>query len=200
MRELDNATNLAIFCSFGKDSLLVLRMALQVGFSGPCYYFGERLSNLAQQVIIDNDLMVYSWPATNRYVVPDGEGWAQVDEYLIGERLLPFLTPITRGDKCQHMQFTRRHTRPFHYPHDVTLTGYKQSDQVLGMTLPREFDLGVTRIVNPLYEWTDDEVIEALGFKPPDETIEYCDECFAVIEQMDREASLATFRQRFNLN
>lgn len=202
MREiLERAKNPAIFCSFGKDSLLVLKMARDTGFTGPCYYFGERLNPLAQKTIIDHSLTVYSWPATNRYIVPDGDEWAQVDEYLIGGTLLPLISPIVRGNKCGHMRFTEQFTRAFLYPHDVTLTGYKASDQVLGLTFPREVDLGVTRIVNPLYDWSDKDVIDALGFTPPDTSaIEYCEDCLRVLETMDKDAALARFRSRFNFN
>ena len=202
MKELQHAKNPAIFCSFGKDSLLVLRMALDAGFTGLCYYFGDTLNALAQQMVIDNDLTVYSWPATNRYVVPDCEGWAQVDEYLLGDQLLPILSPITRGQNCEHMNFTRRFTRTFSYPHDVTLTGYKRSDEnaAIGISFPREFQLGTTRIVNPLYDWSDDQVIGALGFTPEEESVEYCNECLGTLQHMDRDAALAGFRSRFQLN
>lgn len=202
---LRQAVNPAIWCSFGKDSLLLLRLALAAGFNGPCYYFGDELSDLAQRTIIDNDLTVYSWPATNRYAVPSGQKWVQVDEYLIGDRLVPFISSIVEGDHCNHMQFTQRYARPFHYPHDVTLTGYKcgETNEAVGATFPQELDIGVTRLAHPLYDWTDEQVIEALGFTSPDENaVEYCEECLTFIESSnwDRDAALARFRSRFNFN
>lgn len=200
MEALLNARNPAIWLSFGKDSLLVLKLALEQRFTGPCYYFGEKLSNFAQQAIIDHSLTVYSWPATNRYVVPDGQEWAQVDEYLVGGQLIPMLSPVTRGENCDHMQFTRRFTKTLKYSHDITLTGYKYADEneAIGVKFPREFDLGFTRIVNPLYDWSDERVINALGFTPPEGAIEYCNKCLTQLETIDRDAALASFRGRFN--
>ena len=199
---LAQATNPAVLCSFGKDSLLLLQLALNGGFSGPVYYFGERLPEHAEQMIIDG-LTVYSWPATNRYVVPNGEGLAQVDEYLLGEALIPLVSPITEGGDCDHGEW-QRYLSPFKWPHDVTLTGYKHGETcaAVGMDFPAEINLGLTRLVNPLYEFSDSEVREALGRDVPDDNaVEYCAECLTYIDNnLDRDAALAGFRHRFSFN
>jgi hypothetical protein len=198
---LARARNPALWLSFGKDSLLVLKLALDAGFTGPCYYFGDELSDFAQQVIINHALTVYSWPATNRYLVPSGDKWAQVDEFLVGNALVPALSPVVQGDDCTHLQFHNRFTKQIHYPHDVTLTGYKRSDinEAVGVNFPREINLGFTRLVHPLYDWSDDEVLTRLGYTPPEEnSVAYCDRCLAAIESLDRDAALASFRRRFH--
>lgn len=204
MREvLDKAVSPALWLSFGADSLLLLRLVKEAGFSGTIYHFGK-MSDFAKQTVVEQDLTVYSWPATNRYVVPDGDTLSQVDEYLIGRTLVPFLSPVVKGDDCTHGNYTP-FLRAFNYSHDITLTGYRKSDfsPAVGITFPRELDLGFTRIVNPLYDWTDEQVIEALGFTPPDENaVEYCEECLTFIasSNWDRDAALARFRSRFNFN
>lgn len=201
---LENAEHPTVWLSFGKDSLLVLRMALEAGFDGPCYFFGDQLSDLAQQTILEHDLTVYSWPASDRYLIPDGDSLAQVDEYQIGVKRIPFISPVVTGEHCDHGEY-QRFSRSFAYPHDVTLTGYKRSDwnEAVGVTFPQEINIGVTRLVHPLYDWTDGQVIEALGFTPPEEnTVEYCNECLAMIESSDwdRDAALVNFRRRFNFH
>lgn len=198
------AKNPAIFCSFGKDSLLVLRLALEAGFSGPIYHLGTELSAFAQQEILDRDLTVFAWPPADRYLVPDGEGLAQVDEFVVGSVRLPTISPVTRGEKCDHGEYPR-FTRPFNFPHDMALTGYKKADRnsVIGTVFAREVNIGPTRLVNLLYDWTDEQVIDALGFTPPEENaVEYCNECLAIIHSSgwDRDAALASFRRRFNFH
>jgi len=205
MREIfEHATNPALWLSFGKDSLLLLQFALEAGFIGPCYFFGDELSDFARQVISDHSLTVYSWPSADRYLIPDGEGLTQIDEYVIGKARVPLISSVVAGERCAHGEY-RRFTRRFDYKHDITLTGYKKSDVsgVIGMTFPRELDIGVTRIINPLYDLTDEEVIAQLGFTPPDNSpVEYCDKCLATIQSSDwdREAALAGFRQRFGFH
>ena len=63
---LERAKNPALWLSFGKDSLFLLRLALDAGFNGPCYHFGDELNALAKQTILDHVLTVFSWPCTDR--------------------------------------------------------------------------------------------------------------------------------------
>lgn len=199
---LESAKSPAIWLSFGKDSLLVLKLALAAGFDGPCYHFGGELSKFAKQVILEHDLTVYSWGCGDRYLIPDGEGLAQVEEFVIGSAIVPFVSPVVEGECCDHGEY-KPFTRIFDYRHDITLTGYRKSDwlDAVGVTFPREMDLGITRIVNPVYDLTDEQVVEQLGFKPPEENqVEYCRSCLQAIKSSgwDRNAALVNFRRRFN--
>lgn len=201
---LARAKSPAILASFGKDSLLLVKLAVQTGFKGPIYHLGVELSELAKQAIIEHDLTVYAWPSANRYLIPDGEKLVQVDEFILGRVLIPTISPVVEGDRCDHGNYLR-FTRPFKYPHDITLMGYKrgESNGAVGVTFPRELDIGVTRLVNPLYDWTDKQVIDALSFTPPDDnSVEYCNECLAIINSSnwDRDAALVNFRRRFNFS
>ena len=200
---LAQAVSPAVLCSFGKDSLLLLQLALNAGFTGPVYYFGEQLPRHAEQMVIDRQLTVYSWPAANRYIVPNGAGLAQVDEYLLGETLIPLVSPIVESEHCDHGTW-QRYTRPFHWPHDITLTGYKRGEtcEAVSVDFPPTINLGVTTLINPLYEFSDDEVREALGENVPDDNATtYCAECLSYLtSNLDRPAALANFRRRFNFN
>lgn len=204
---LVKAKNPALLCSFGKDSLLLLRLLRDEGFNGAIYYLGEELSELAKAVIVRDGLTVYSWPPINRYVVPEGEEFMQVDEFLLGNVALPVLTPIKEGDDCAHGRF-QRYAKPFHFPHDVTFTGYKQGEtfEAVGMDFPMEFDIHITRFISPLFEFSDEQVFEALDHLgityERDNAVEFCNECMNAIinDQWDRQATLTAFRSRFSFN
>lgn len=205
---LSRATNPALLLSFGKDSLLLLRLARGVGFRGPCYYFGDDLSALAASIVVDNDLTVYSWPATNRYVIPDGDRFAQVDEYLMGNVLLPTVSPIVAGTNCDNHKIPQRFTSPFYFPHDVTLWGYRKSDscEAIRTTFAREFSIGPTTLNAPLYDLSGNDVYaacETLGIEYEDSNeVQFCDACLNAIlnDDWNKSAALAGFHERFKLN
>ena len=198
----------ALFCSFGKDSLLLLHLAREAGFTGAIYYFGEELTETGKKMVIEDDLTVFSWPASDRYLIPNGNELALVDEYLVGTTLVPSISRVVKGNDCSHGEF-QQFLKPFHYPHDITLTGYKQGEtcEAIGISFDREIDIGTTKLVAPLFDWTDDDVfaaLETLGIEPPpsDNEVEFCDECLNLISisDWDRDAALAGFRSRFNFN
>lgn len=200
---LARATNPALFLSFGKDSLLLLKLLRDAGFNGPSYYFGE-LSKLAEMKIINDNLTVYSWPPADRYFAPNGTGLAQIDEYVVGNTLLPVVSPIVEGGNCTHGVY-EKYTRPFKFPHDVTFTGYKKGEtcDAVGVVFPKQIDIGVTTLLSPLFDWTDGKVIRAckkFGIEYEDSnTVEYCHDCLEAIKtsDWDRQAALDNFRDRF---
>jgi len=205
---LATAQRPALWLSFGPDSMLLLDYARQAGFNGAIYHFGDDLSKLAQQVIIDDNLTVYGCAPIDSYLIPNGDGLALVDEYPLGDTRVPMVSPIVKGDSCRHGALTRR-TRHFPYPHDITLWGYRHDDwcEAVGETFTREINLGVTWLVAPLYELTDSDVYaacDAIGIAYDDDTndVAMCDECLNAIinSDWDRQASLNGFRERFRFN
>jgi hypothetical protein len=204
---LGAATNPALWCSFGKDSLLLLRLAKDAGFHGPIYYFADELTGLAERYVVEDDITVYSWPPADRYLVPNGSELAQIDEYVVGQKVVPLVSPVRLGSRCTHGEF-ERYRRPSAYLHDITLTGYKRDETcpAVGVTFPAVLDIGVTKLVSPLYDWTDQQVYDAcryLGIQYEESnSVEYCDNCLNIINQSDwdRAASLAAFRQRFGFD
>lgn len=203
--QLSNATSPAILVSFGKDSLLLLHLARKVRPDTTIYYFNDDLSPFAQRVIIENNLTVLRYAPADRYIVPNGDGIALVDEYAINDTLLPVISPIVTGDSCKHSLPTRR-TSTFRFNHDLALWGYKQSDhmEAVGTTFEKENMVGEVRFIAPLYGLTDADVYNALDelkipYQNERNEIEWCQGCIdLVVQDWDREASLTAFRSRFH--
>lgn len=205
---LATAQRPAVFVSFGKDSLLLLHLARQARPDITIYHFADELSEFAEQFIIQNDLTVYSYAPADRYLVPNGEGLALIDEYALNDTRIPVVTPIVSGADCRHGIPLQR-TPSFRFPHDLVLWGYKceESCEAVGTAFPKEMLIGGARFVAPLYEMTDADVyqaLETLGIPFEDERneMEVCDDCLnAVISaDWDRDAALAGFRSRHNFN
>jgi len=205
---LDNAKSPALFLSFGKDSLLLYHLAKEVRRDLTLYTFGDTLSSFAEQFIMDNDLMVIRYAPADRYLVPNGDGLALVDEFALNDIRVPLVHPIVRGADCAHGVSTKR-TPQFRFPHDVVLYGYKSGEtcDAIGTTFPKEMMIGGSKFVAPLYELTDFDVYEALetlGVDPPmpDNELEFCDECLnaVIASDWDKNAALAGFRSRFQFN
>jgi hypothetical protein len=205
---LAQAKSPSLLCSFGKDSQLLQHLAREVKPDIPIYYFGDELPEFAGQFILDNDLTVYNYAPVDRYLVPNGEGIALVDEYSLGKVRLPMLSAVIKGDACQHGVSEQR-TPYFRFPHDVVFYGYKHEETMpaVGISFEKEVQIGDLQLVAPLYEMTDADVFEALEYleisyaDDSDET-EFCEECLDAIihSDWDRQAALANFRTRFQLN
>src|ERR1043165_1863071 len=88
------ARNPALLCSFGSDSTLLLHFARQVRRDVPVYYFGDDLPEFAQQLVIDDDLTVFSYAPADRYLVPRSKGLALIDEYDINGQRVPMVSKV----------------------------------------------------------------------------------------------------------
>ena|ERR1043165_4304398 len=208
---LNSARNPALLCSFGSDSTLLLHFARQVRRDIPVYYFGDDLPEFAQQLVINDDLTVFSYAPADRYLVPHDEELALIDEYDINGQRVPMVSKVkvSRGTcAVESDERNRQRTPSFYFPHDLVLWGYKLSDHVelIDTTFEREIQIGHTRFVAPLYDLTTDQVLNALdalglGYVTSDDA-EICDECLNAIvnSDWDRDAALAGFRSRFNYN
>jgi hypothetical protein len=207
---LSTAQHPALLCSFGSDSTLLLHFARQVRRNIPVYFFGDELPKLARQMVIHDDLTVLSYAPADRYLMPHGEGTALIEEYDFNGQRVPMVSPVVSGPRgtCT-VESKRPPTSSFYFPHDVVLWGYRATDHhdLLGnVTFEREIQLGHTRFIAPLYDLTTDQVFNMLDVLEldyvSDDAAEFCDECLnAVISSdWDRNAALAGFRARFNLN
>lgn len=205
---LEAAKRPALFLSFGKDSLLLYHLAREVNLGITTYYFGDELSAFAEQFIIRNELSVFSYAPADRYLVPNGEGLALIDEYALNNTRIPVITPIVSGDNCRH-GISQVRTPAFRFPHDKVLWGLKRGEtcEAVGVTFEKEIDLGSLTVYAPLYEMTDADVYQALEtleipYSNERNEIEFCDDCLnAVINSdWDKSAALAGFRRRFNFS
>lgn len=213
-RQLEKAKNPVVLSSWGKDSLLLLYSLSRMDRNLPVVWFGGKLSIRGKRVIQELGLSVYSWPAIDRYLIPNGNGLSLVSEYMIGNRRMPSITDIEVNENGLDLQSAKRiatelQTTAFPFPWDIVLWGYKQCDQhpLLATEFEQEIQFGTTRLISPLYDLTDEEVLAALDELSVDYDPNFSDdiqirpEVFAAIESMewDRDHSLSTFRQRFGL-
>lgn len=204
---LESAKHPSLLCSFGKDSLLLLHITHEIKPDIPIIYFGDKLTAQAEQTIKALDLTVFSYAPADRYLVPNGNGLALIDEYSFGQARVPLVNEIVEG-KCSHMIPTMR-TPLFNYKFDLTLAGYKRGEScpAVGTSFPQEIDLGVTRIYSPLFNWTDCEVFNALddmgiAYSRDSDRWEMCRDCLNEIEnyEWNRALSLSAFRTRFQFH
>jgi hypothetical protein len=204
---LNSAQRPALLCSFGSDSTLLLHFARQAKRDIPVYFFGGSLPELAQQLVINDDLTVLSYAPADRYLVPQGDGMVLVEEYDINGQRVPMVSPVKVSRETCTAESSWGRTPSFHFPHDIVLWGYKRTDRhpLIPATFEREIQLGHTKFVAPLYDLTDEQISDALTALGLDyvreDAAEFCDECLsAIVAHWDRDAALAGFRSRFHFN
>ena len=62
---------------------------------------------------------------------------------------------------------------------------------------PREFALGPTKVIAPLYFWGDGEVLRAVSYEPFADEVTMCSKCYESLAGWDRASSLDLFSKRF---
>lgn len=219
---LDGAKNPALLCSFGKDSLLLLHLALQIYPNLAIIWYKHRANKeqrrFAERIIQEWDLTVLSYSPADTYFLP-GDSLTLVDEMSFGPHRLPLLTDTKQGTECA-VTLKGERTPFFGYDFDVTLWGYKRSDEVgplFKTPFAEDFKFGVSRFVAPLYDLTDGEVLRAIEecgipYEAVDDSVSVCTNCLTSDEPVycpeaqslidpivwDKGFALETFKQRFN--
>lgn len=201
---ISSAANPAILCSFGKDSSVLLALAREVKPDIPIVYFKDRINCNAEKLITDWNLTVLSYAPLNRYLIPWDNDICLVDEMTIGNQLVPLIRDVELSEKCDVEQLSPIRTN-FTWPFDVTLWGYRKADELhpaMSSPFSNDFQLGNTRMVAPLYNWSDSAVIDALSelsipYQQHRDTIGICGKCMAQLGAWDRQASLDFFTRRF---
>jgi 3'-phosphoadenosine 5'-phosphosulfate sulfotransferase (PAPS reductase)/FAD synthetase len=171
---LSRAEHPAVLSSFGKDSVLLLKLVHEVRPDAEVIWFRSGLTpeqgRFAKAQILAQDLSVWSWLPSDAYVLPNGEGLTLVREQAFGPHRLPVLMDVEDGERCV-FDFPKERTLEL-YPHfDVLLMGYKDSDshEVLGGSgfCPADgWPLGEAKVYAPLRHMTDTDVwaaIKSLG-------------------------------------
>jgi hypothetical protein len=220
---LKGAKNPAVLCSFGKDSLLLLYLCREVNPNVNVIWYSADASKeqraFASKVIKLWGLTVYSYSPASRYFLPKGGGLVLTDEYSFGGEWMPMLTDISEGQRCA-AGLSKERTPYFAYPFDVTLSGWKKTDEqfvIGGIDVPADgFRLGPTAFYSPFRDWTDAEVLEAIKqlripYEAVDDTLSLCTACLQSTEPVycpeaqkvinpvawQPQQRLAEFRERF---
>jgi hypothetical protein len=164
---LAGATNPAVFCSFGKDSMLLLSLVREIKPDVSVLWFrsGGR-EDFAKRVIMDWDLDVWSWEPADVYVLPNENGLSVVREQSFGLQRFPVVLDVEEGNRCI-ADFMPGRTSVL-YPHfDVLFLGYRDSDEhwVLGGKgfCPEDgWALGKAKVYAPLRHMNDGQVWAAI--------------------------------------
>jgi 3'-phosphoadenosine 5'-phosphosulfate sulfotransferase (PAPS reductase)/FAD synthetase len=207
---LATAKSPVVLSSFGKDSLLLLYFVRLVDPNVPVLYFRDKLNPFAERVIKEWDLQVFGYAPADRYLIPDKDDLILVDEFCVGANRLPVLRDVVQGEKCELENLPTKRTPSFSYPWDVTFLGFKASDAqehfvTQNTVLPIEFNLGHTKVISPLFDWDDEDVLLALEefdipYEKQDDSLRVCQQCLNSLEDWDRAASLSIFQKRFGFD
>lgn len=202
--ELKSAERPAILFSGGKDSVLLLDIALKIRPDIAIIHFHDHLHPDVEETIKVLDLDVLSWAPAARYLIPWNDGLVLVSEYSFEEARLPVLQDVIPDEKrCDLEKLRPERLSYFGYPYDVTLWGYRKSDElhpVMPKSFPKEFRLGPTVMRAPLYEWETIDVIEAaqrLPYVPCSDALAVCGKCRKGLESWDRKTAQEFFAKRF---
>ncbi len=153
---LSKAKNPCVLVSFGKDSLVLLKTILDMGYSPDILWFRDHLNPFAERIIREWDLTVKGYAPAVRYQVEN----TVVSEYAVGNARLPLLQDISENGKPVGMVTTPQ----FAYSWDYTLFGYRKTDThpLIGRGLEPEITLGPTELIAPMYDLADADVFSLI--------------------------------------
>ena len=184
--QLLTAKSPAILFSGGKDSVLLLDIARKIRPDIAIIYLHDRLHPQVSRIIAEWDLEVISWPPASQYFIPWGNDLALVSEYSFGNARLPVIRDaVLSHSDCAIEKLSNKRMEYFDYPWSETLWGYRKADErhpVMTEPFPREFDLGPTHMIAPLYSWADRDVLGAIEYRkipyePFADEVTICPEC-----------------------
>lgn len=171
--QLRGATNPAVLCSFGKDSIVLLHLALRIRKVPVLFFRFARFHEKhvhAMQVMRDWDLEVFDlWPKTvTEY--QHGDFFEVLHGYSTGNLGALYLFSGIRERREGEDRYlcamadllARPKSHGNDYPWDVTLHGHKGTDDPeigeIGTITNPVSQLGGTRLVVPFIDWTDDDI------------------------------------------
>jgi len=183
------AKNPVLLCSFGKESLVLLKMIMDIR-PIPILHFYDELDPFVEKIIREWELDVMSYAPAIRYRVKD----TVVSEYAIGNARLPMLRDVSENGKPVGYVTTPQ----FHYDFDYTFFGYRKTDShpLVKKVFEREFQLGPTRMVAPLYDLSDRDVFNLID----EYSIPYQPYCDDVKPGNLPALPVETFQERFGFN
>lgn len=221
---LQAARNPIVAWSGGRDSMLLLHLTREIQPDIAIVWFKQNVSRewerWCESIIVEWDLQVFTYPASDTYYLPNDQGLTLIDEYSFGLDVMPVLTDVSDDVECgAKVNGTR--VPSFSYPWDATLTGYRASDRhsILGSNFFPEdgTQCGNTKLFAPMRWWADTDVERVsrglnLPQPPEDDTLHRCTNClqpgddevfcsqvdgFIPRLKWDSVTALANFRTRF---
>jgi 3'-phosphoadenosine 5'-phosphosulfate sulfotransferase (PAPS reductase)/FAD synthetase len=212
-----------VFCSFGKDSLLVLALVRELRADVPVIWFRTGFDEtFAKRMIREWNLTAYSPSPADVYLLAQSNNVSMVHEYAFGGMRLPVITDLAPGETCSLTRFSRR-TPEMVYPFDVVFVGYKDCDTHWLKGDAPMFDgsqrLDRAKLIAPIRHMTDAQVRNALydlniPLPPEQDELPLCTRCMTATEnevycpelqrfiprtQWEADKSLTAFKQRFQL-
>ncbi len=228
--EVTNYNNPCLLWSGGLDSTLLLTFLREEGIHADIVMFGYDLMTKKQKqridaLIRDWDLKIFSYPPSLRSFIGDGKDISVVFDYAMGGSTVPVIKDVVDGDKCiADLEGMKLHYSPVKW--DLALVGTRKDDDhyaTRGIEREREWQVGETTFISPLFDWTRDEVKSALkAFGLPytevdDEedsgNLNLCTKCLKAIEPVECPkdgvminpmggnifGNLTSFRKRFQI-
>lgn len=163
--------------SGGKDSAFLWFLSRYLGYNVPVIMFGhfwtEHQKQYIKQVLEDYQIFIMTY-RPHSLMFSDGD---LVAYYNIGNNLMPVIFEHFDNASACGLDICRKSLPqepiPF-YIWDTTILGSKATDAHKSVKQPVFTDfISVTDVLTPLYDWTDEEVLEAIddfGF-PIDERV-----------------------------
>lgn len=169
---LDNYKNRCLWFSGGSDSRLLLEIMLTLDKNFGILSFDNGWSreqkNLVDAVIMQHDLMVFSYPPTSYLLIGENENISLVANYAVDSlrRTVPVIRDVVDGKACAFDLRLEKAYVPFAPAEwDVHIGGSRFDDShyaVEKILNEKCWRIGVKKFFEPLAEWTKPEVLEAL--------------------------------------
>jgi hypothetical protein len=161
LSSLDKAKSPILCYSGGKDSHLLLHLIREVRLDVPVlifhHFWPKEHKNWVFSVIKDLNLVAFSYrPSMLKY----SQG-SVISLYPFGASTIPVISDPECSSDCG-LEWGRRALSgsPLaHFPWDVVLTGSRKSDS---HPLVPSLDFTGTNIITPLWDWTEEEVWNAI--------------------------------------
>lgn len=178
----------ALWFSGGSDSLLLLTVIARLGLKTHILRFDDGWS-LAQKkhvmrMLHEHNAMAFSYPPRSAVLIGNGDELALGATYAIGRRgeAIPIVRDIVDGNVCSVDESIKLAFTP--YPPIVFpkhILGSKATDKHFSFPnspVPaKSWEYGGITMYAPLFDWTNEEVIEALRwagikYEQPDEALD----------------------------